>query len=199
MITIKDLKSVYENKELSWKALVVLQQLLLIADQEMVVELPDQAIFNTSGIPLGTVGFGVDELLEAGFIEKIDDLRIRIILITKKKNTIRVPYQSIVDLYHELCPMLPSVKALSPKRRTAIRSRWTTFTIWRGPGKKSGDRELIRFDDIESWRRYFTFIAKHCSFLHGKNDTGWRANFDFCIRESAMIDVMENKFVDRKR
>ena len=51
---------------------------------------------------------------------------------------------------------------------------------------------------VDTWERYFKFIANNCSFMHGKNDRDWVANFDFCIRESAMVNVMENKYVDRK-
>ena len=106
-----------------------------------------------------------------------------------------VPYQKIVDLYHEHCPTLPRVKALSDKRKAHLRSRWTTFEVLRGEGKKA---ELIKFDSLDNWVRYFKFITDHCPFMLGKNDRAWLANFDFCIRESAMVDVMENKYVDRK-
>ena len=33
----------------------------------------------------------------------------------------------------------------------------------------------------------------------GNNDQNWVANFDFCIRESGMVNVMENKYVERKK
>lgn len=121
---------------------------------------------------------------------------------TDNKNKIspsgRVPHQAIVDLYHEHCPMLPTVKVLSEKRKKALRARWKNFVALRGPGKKTGERELIRFDNLDSWERFFKFIAEHCSFMHGNNERQWVANFDFCIRESAMINIMENKYVDRK-
>ena len=124
--------------------------------------------------------------------EYIDDLLDRWEVEVSKE---AVPYKEIVELYHRICPMLLPVRALSAARKGNLRSRWKTFSVWRGTGD---NRELIKFNNIEAWRRYFTFIANHCSFMHGKNDQEWVANFDFCIRESAMIGVMENKYADRK-
>lgn len=107
-----------------------------------------------------------------------------------------VPHQKIVDLYHECCPQLPSVKVLSEKRKAQLRARWKNFEFFKlGPNGK----ELHKFNELVTWERYFKFITEHCSFMAGENDRGWVANFDFCIRESAMINVMENKYVDRKK
>ncbi len=107
-----------------------------------------------------------------------------------------VPHQKIVDLYHEHCPQLPTVKVISDKRKAQMRARWKTFvTVRKLKGKPD---EVIRFDNLESWARYFKFITESCSFMSGQNERGWVANFDFCIRESGMINVMENKYVDRK-
>lgn len=110
-----------------------------------------------------------------------------------------VPFQKIVDLYHEHCPQLPVVKVLNDKRKAQIRARWKTFEVVRGVGKPGEPTELIKFNDLENWKRYFIFITQQCSFMAGKNDRGWTANFDFCIRESGMVNVMENKYVDRKQ
>jgi len=112
--------------------------------------------------------------------------------------TVRVPCQKIVDLYHEHCPDLPRVKVLSEKRKQAIRTRWKNFEFIRGVGKPGAAMELHKFNELDTWERYFKFITKHCSFMAGNNERNWTANFDFCIRESGMINVLENKYVDRK-
>ncbi len=109
-----------------------------------------------------------------------------------------VPYEKIVALYHEHCPDLPRVKVLSAKRKGHLRSRWQTFEVMRGLGKPGQSLELIKFSELRSWERYFKFITEGCPFLIGKNEKSWRADFDFCIRESAMVNVMENKYVERK-
>jgi hypothetical protein len=103
-----------------------------------------------------------------------------------------VPYKKIVDLYHAHCPQLPVVKVLNDKRKAQLRSRWKTFAVMRGKGE---DAKSIKFDNLNAWERYFKFITKQCPFLNGQNDRGWLANFDFCIRESAMVKVMENQYV----
>jgi len=111
---------------------------------------------------------------------------------------VRVPCQAIVDLYHKHCPALPRVKVLSEKRKRSIRTRWKTFSFVRGIGKPGEPTVLIKFNELETWERYFSFITQHCAFMTGNNDRNWVANFDFCIRESGMIGVLENKYVDRK-
>ena len=116
---------------------------------------------------------------------------------TKNKDTKGpVPYQKIVDLYHEHCPQLPAVKVLSDKRKKTLRARWHSFEFYRGgPGSK----ELHKFDELDTWERYFKFITDRCPFMNGENDRGWVANFDFVIRESGMINIMENKYVSKKK
>ncbi len=108
-----------------------------------------------------------------------------------------VPYQKVVDLYHTHCPQLPTVKVLSDKRKKTLRARWHSFEFYRGgPGKA---KELIKFDNLAAWERYFKFITEQCPFMNGENDRGWTANFDFVIRESGMIGVMENKYVSKQK
>lgn len=118
--------------------------------------------------------------------------------VDEKTKGTRVPFQAIVDLYHKHCPDLPRVKVLSAKRKAQLRSRWKTFDVVRGIGAPGEALELIKFDNLENWERYFKFITEKCPFLVGKNDRAWVADFDFCIRESAMVNVMENKYVARK-
>ncbi len=110
-----------------------------------------------------------------------------------KKNspTGRVPHQSIVDLYHEHCPALPKVKVINSKRQAALRARWKTFSV-----EVQGKERC--FNNLDTWERYFKFITNNCPFLLGQNDRSWVANFDFCIRETAMVGVFENKYVERK-
>jgi len=103
-----------------------------------------------------------------------------------------VPHQKIVDLYHEHCPALPRVKVINSKRQAAMRARWKTFSVDVQGTQRS-------FNNLETWERYFKFITNNCPFLLGNNDRGWVANFDFCIRETAMVGVFENKYVERKK
>lgn len=88
------------------------------------------------------------------------------------------PYRKIVELYHEHCPELPKVKILSEKRKRALKARW----------REDKKRQKLRW-----WVMYFEYIAT-VPFLNGKNDRHWTANFDFVIRESGMIDIIEGKY-----
>lgn len=110
---------------------------------------------------------------------------------------VAVPLQKIVDLYHEHCPQLPACKVLSDKRKAQLRARWKTFEFTRS--RRGKDPETIAFNDLSTWERYFKFITERCPFMNGDNDRGWVANFDFVIRESGMIGVMENKYVRKQK
>ena len=97
-----------------------------------------------------------------------------------------VPYQAIVDAYHEILPELPQVQKLSKTRKTAIRARWNdTYGAQARPG-----------NSIDFWRRYFWHV-KRSRFLCGlkdQQDRPWRANLDFLFRESAMVQIIEGKY-----
>lgn len=87
-----------------------------------------------------------------------------------------VPYQKIIDLYHETLPKLPKVAKLSEKRKRAIRARWKDDA-----------------DNLDYWREYFKHAASS-KFIHGQNDRGWVADIDFMIREDVMIKMQEGKY-----
>ena len=71
-----------------------------------------------------------------------------------------------------------------------MRARWKTLEV-----EVKG--EQFAFNSLETWERYFKFITNNCPFMLGDNDRNWVANFDFCIRESAMVGVFENKYGKR--
>lgn len=87
-----------------------------------------------------------------------------------------VPYQRIVDLYHQHLPKLPRVVKISTKRQRAIRARWKDDA-----------------DNLEYWEAYFKHAATS-KFLHGQNDRGWTADIDFLTREDVMIKMQEGKY-----
>ena len=87
-----------------------------------------------------------------------------------------VPYQQIIDLYHEKLPKLPKVVKLTEGRKRHIRARW------------KGDA-----GDIKFWSDYFDHAASS-DFIHGKNDRGWFADIDFLIREDVMTKMQEGKY-----
>jgi len=96
------------------------------------------------------------------------------------------PHQEIVDLYHEILPMLPQVKIWSEARKKLLRSRW---------------REKSIHQDVDFWRRYFNYISKS-GFLTGKISAPGRnpflADLEWLIRPSNFIKVIEEKYHKEK-
>ncbi len=88
----------------------------------------------------------------------------------------KVDYQQIVDLYHSICKSFPSVRSLSDARKKAIKARLKTYTI-------------------DDFRTVFE-NAEASSFLKGV-DGGWKASFDWLIKEANMLKVLEGNYVDK--
>ncbi len=95
----------------------------------------------------------------------------------------KIPYQEIVDAYHEALPMLPRIREMTDQRRKAIASRWGS----------SPERQSLFW-----WRSYFGTVA-NTPFLLGKNERNWAANFDFLMREQKMVMVLEGRYQSRQR
>ena len=91
----------------------------------------------------------------------------------------RTDYQSVVDLFHKICVSYPKVRSLSDARKKAISARLKTYSL-----------EEIKtvFENAEA-----------SSFLKGKNDRNWSANFDWLIADKNMAKVLEGFYEDRGR
>ena len=90
----------------------------------------------------------------------------------------RIDCQQIVDLYHSICKSFPSVRSLSDARKKAIRARLKTYSI-------------------DDFRTVFE-NAEASSFLKGV-DGGWKASFDWLIKEANMLKVLEGNYADKPR
>lgn len=94
-----------------------------------------------------------------------------------------IPYQGIVDLYHESLPELRRVVELSSKRKAAMRQRH---------GGQMGK-------SLDNWRAYFEAV-RASDFLMGRiPGKDWVADLDFLIRESSMISLLEGKYHEKNR
>ncbi len=87
--------------------------------------------------------------------------------------------QQIVDLYHSICKSYPSVRSLSEARKKAIKARLKTYSL----------------KDIQTVFEN----AENSSFLKGRNDRNWSANFDWLIADKNMAKVLEGKYADKPR
>lgn len=91
----------------------------------------------------------------------------------------QIPYQQIVDAYHEALPELPRAVLMSESRKRLIKSRWLEMLKSKRP---DGTR---RYTDVESgiaWWRLFFKTAGTNKFWMGENDRGWTANLDWLLK-----------------
>lgn len=100
----------------------------------------------------------------------------------------QIPYQQIIDAYHEALPELPAVRLQTESRRKAIKARWMQML-----NSDRGDGTL-RYTDTESgirwWTQYFNHV-RHNSHWLGDNDRGWTADFDWLLNLNNFTKVIE--------
>ena len=89
-------------------------------------------------------------------------------------------YTEIQHLYNEICKSFPKCVKLSERRRRAIGARMRAgYTL-------------------EDFERLFK-KAEQSEFLKGGNDRDWRADFDWMLKDSNIVKVLEGKYDDRNR
>lgn len=84
----------------------------------------------------------------------------------------------IKEIYNQFCPNLPQVQKLTEKREKAIDKFLKEFT-------KEQFIEICK-------------IANSTDFLVGKNNNGWKADFDFLMRTDKATNVLEGKYSNSK-
>lgn len=108
----------------------------------------------------------------------LEEIRLDKNITTKAPPVEKVPFQEIVSAYHEILPTLPAMKLQTANRKKVLAARW-----------KTSDKTK----SIEWWREFFTVVS-NTPFLMGKNDRGWKADFDFLITESKFAGILEGKY-----
>ncbi len=103
--------------------------------------------------------------------------------VARKQLAELIPYDKIVEAYHEELPMLPSVRLLSKHLKAAIRARWFS------------GRER---QNLQWWRDYFRLVAG-CKFLLGVNDREWRADLMWLVGPRNMEKILNGRYSDRKQ
>ena len=81
-----------------------------------------------------------------------------------------------MDLYHSICVSYPRIRSLSDARKKAIKARLKSYSL---------DDFKTVFENAEG-----------SSFLKGV-DGGWKASFDWLIKESNMLKVLEGNYADK--
>lgn len=88
----------------------------------------------------------------------------------------KIDCQQIADLYHSICKSYPKIRSLSDARKKAIKARLKTYSL-------------------ADFRTVFE-NAERSSFLKGE-DGGWKASFDWLIKEANMLKVLEGNYADK--
>lgn len=89
----------------------------------------------------------------------------------------RIDYQKIVNAYNDTCVSLPSVNKLSDSRKKAIKARINSGY------------------SIEDIKLCFA-KAEKSSFLKGKNNRNWHADFDWLMKDANIAKVLDGKYDD---
>lgn len=91
--------------------------------------------------------------------------------------TTHTDYRQITELYNSICVSLPKVNSLSEARKKAISARLKSYTL----------------SDFETVFRK----AEASSFLKGKNNRDWSANFDWLMKDSNFAKTLDGNYDDR--
>jgi predicted phage replisome organizer len=89
----------------------------------------------------------------------------------------KIDCQQIADMYNSICISFPKLRSLSDARRKAIKARLNTYTE-------------------DDFRTVFE-NAEASSFLKGGNDRNWTATFDWMIKDTNMVKILEGNYADK--
>lgn len=89
------------------------------------------------------------------------------------------PFAKIRDLYHKICISFPAIRAIDGNRRKAVAARWRAY------------KSLDTFEELFR-------ISEASSFLKGKNDRNWSADFDWMMKPTNFSKILEHKYDDRR-
>lgn len=103
------------------------------------------------------------------------------------------PVAEIVNLYHEHMPDNPKCRVITAARRTAIKNRW----------KEAAKLNVGPFgystleDGLNAWGKFFAICAQSdflCGRIEGRSGRPFLADIDFLTRQSAFVQILENKY-----
>lgn len=104
-----------------------------------------------------------------------NDKNSKIVSLEDKKNGIN--YQQIADMYNDTCVSFPKLSKLSDSRKKAIKARLNVYTV-------------------DDFKKMFE-MAESSDFLKGKNDKNWSATFDWLIKDSNMVKVLDGNYQNK--
>ena len=110
----------------------------------------------------------------------------------KKQNSIKVNYSAVAETYNTLVkelnsnlPLIANPSQLSDKRKKAIKKLAQVFI----------KRFYIDTDVESSLGEYIKdFLQSAPSFYFGENNRGWKADFEYILRETTLDKVLEGNW-----
>lgn len=141
-------------------------------------------------LPVKTISKCINELQATEFIECIEsvtnELRdgnqsVPTETETKKRQRQRqgsVPYQEILNKYHENLPNLARVNILTEKRKKKIKALFDF--------KPS-------HSEMDWWSNYFLHVNKS-NFLLGENNRGWKADLEWLMNIDNFAKIVDGKY-----
>lgn len=100
------------------------------------------------------------------------------IVLDNKENISKDIVKEVIELYHTICVSFPTIRAVSDSRKKAIQKITGMFSL----------------DDLKTVFEN----AERSSFLKG-SDGGWKASFDWLIKEANFLKVLEGNYADKPR
>lgn len=138
---------------------------------------------STSGQPVDTI--------KEGKKERIEESSLREDVGTKVPPC---PHQQILDMYHELLPVLPRMKVWDKARKGNLGARWRE----RWEARAFSTQE----EGLDYFRRMFTYIGRDCHFLMGRvidrDGKPFFASLDWIVLPKNFAKVLECKYSRRE-
>lgn len=88
-------------------------------------------------------------------------------------------FSQIVDVFHELLPDLPNVKALSSRRLTLLKQLMAKHP---------------KAQQLEWWKEYFAVVQASSLLMGRRPNATWKANFEWLINYNNMLKVIEGHY-----
>lgn len=93
------------------------------------------------------------------------------------KKESNIDYQKIIDIYNSVCVNLPEVLKLTDQRKSALKARLNEYS-------------LAQMGDVIQ-------KASDSKFLNGFNEKGWTADFDWIMKPTNFIKILEGNYVNK--
>lgn len=150
----------------------IYKELLLKVIPEVELKEPKKAIDNqVSDICQPNDGIGKDRLGKDRLSKDSNNNTSKIVTCENRES---INYQLIADMYNDTCVSFPKLTKLSDSRKKAIKARLIVYTV-------------------DDFKKMFE-MAELSDFLKGKNERNWSATFDWLIKDSNMVKVLDGNY-----